>query len=293
MKNRRLLKLLIALLVVVVVVILSSTVFTLKNIELCFYTPENILIEDYEAGLTHFTEGDTQDIIESGDFALGKNIFFVKKQPSIDKIEAKYPYIKVIGISATFPDGFRIKARERVAMYRIPLSNGKHAICDSELKVLEIKDSADQYNYIYLKGMGIDSLTPGQFVSEEATNAILKKLGNEFLSNRYDTVSSIKNFEYVTIDTTYLTASPTSKSTNLIIQTRSFESDGHTRIAGVRLVIENIYSNFENKLNKALSIYSNYCKNGDVKSQSGTIKVFDDISAVYDSTSTISEDPEI
>ena len=80
MKKRRLLKLFIVLLVIVVVVILSSTVFTLRNVELCFYDSNNNLIEDYEAGLKHFTEGDTQDIIDSGEFKMGKNIFLINKK---------------------------------------------------------------------------------------------------------------------------------------------------------------------------------------------------------------------
>ena len=288
MKKRRLLKLFIVLLVIVVVVILSSTVFTLRNVELCFYDSNNNLIEDYEAGLKHFTEGDTQDIIDSGEFKMGKNIFLIRKQPSIDKIEAKFPYIKVIGISATFPDGFKIKARERVETYCITLASGQVAICDSELKILDIKDSVNKFDYIALRGLGLNDAKKGQFLTGENEIKVLKKLGSEFGANRYNNEASIKNFESVIIENKYMAGSPQSKSPNLIIQTRVYNADDST-MAGVKIEVENINANFESKLNKALSIDSKYLAEGSVKSRSGTIKIYDNLTGAYvDSTGNTS-----
>lgn len=274
----------IVLLVVVVVVILSSTVFTLRNVELCFYDSSNNLIEDYEAGLKHFTEGDTQDIIDSGEFKMGKNIFLIKKQPSIDKIEAKFPYIKVIGISATFPDGFKIKARERTETFSINLASGQFAICDSELKILDIKDSVNKFDYIALRGLGLNSAEKGKFLTGENEIKVLKKLSSEFNANRYSNEASIKNFESIRIEDKYKTDSPQSKCPNLIIQTRVYNADDST-MAGVKIEVENINANFESKLNKALSIYSMYLAEGSVKSRSGTIIIYDSLQGAYKDSS--------
>lgn len=277
MKKKRLLKLLIALTVVVVIVVLSSTVFTLKDVELCFYDSSNNLIEDYST-LDYFGDEDVQDIIDSGEFGFGKSIFFLQRQDNIDKIEKEHPYIKVISISATFPDGFKIKAVERKPMYSIYLSTGRYAICDSELKVLEIKDSIDTYQYIALINMGIDDQESGNFISGDNNIDRLISLGNEFVANRYNRLSSIKYFESIRMYESYKTNDRTSKCIWLSIQTRHFDENGDI-CAGVRIDIENVATNFEEKINKALSIFNTYFNSADSSVHSqilhGTIKVYD------------------
>ncbi len=283
MKIKRLLKLFIALSVIVIVVVLSSTVFTLKDVELCFYDSRNNLVEDYDT-LSHFNDEDVQDIIDSGNFGFGKSIFFLERQKNIDRIEKEHPYIKVIGISATFPDGFRIKAVERKPMYSIHLSTGRYAICDGELKVLEIKDTVDSYDYIALTNMGIENQVPGNFIRGDNDIKRLKKLASEFKANKYNLNSSIKYFQAIGMYEGYRTNDSTSKCTWLSIQTREYDKE-HIRVAGVRIDIENISSNYELKINKALSVYHKFLTStnseDNSKTLSGVIKVFDNLSASW------------
>ncbi len=279
MKKKRLLKLFIALSVIVVIVVLSSTVFTLKNVDLCFYAEDNTLIEDYTAELSHFTEEDTQGIIDSGEFGFGKSIFFLQRQKNIEKIEAKYPYIKIIGISATFPDGFRIKARERQPMYSVSLTDG-YAICDEELKVLEIKQSINKFDYIALNSLGIDNIEVGKTIEGASEIAALKKLGPELKANMYDRISSIKNFESAKVCERFYTTNPAIICDNLVIETRDYGAGGE-RVAGVTIEIENIKSNLELKINKALSVYHDFFVNSSPNAQKGIIKVYDNITSSY------------
>ncbi len=282
MKNKRLLKLLIALTVIVLVVVLSSTVFTLKNVELCFYDSSNNLIEDFST-LSYHADEDVQGIIDSGDFGFGKNIFFLKRQENIDKIEKKYPYIKIIGISATFPDGFCIKAVERHPMYSIYLSNGKYAICDKELKVLEVVDKINSYDYIKLLNMGIDEAKPGNFIKVDGDLAKLKKLGDEFAANKYKRDNAIKYFESISVYEGYRTNDSTSKCTWLSIQTRATNKDG-SKCAGVKIDIENISTNFNEKINFALSYFNKLINDPTIDNASpsyGTIKVYDNIKGTW------------
>ena len=283
MKKKRLLKLFIALTVVVMVVVLSSTVFTLKNVELCFYDSSNNLIEDY-GQLDYFGDEDVQDIIDSGDFGFGKSIFFLQRQDNIDRIEKEHPFIKVIGISATFPDGFKIKAVERKPMYSIYLSTGRYAVCDSELKVLEIKETINTYDYITLINLGIDNQEPGNFITGDKDMERLAKLGGEFSANRYTRLSSIKYFQSIRMYESYKTNDRTSKCTWLSIQTRATDRDG-SQCAGVRIDIENIATNFEEKVNKALSIFNTYFNSTDTTVHSqilhGTIKVYDNCTGTW------------
>lgn len=291
MKKKRLSKLIIALSVIVVLVILSSTVFTLKNVELCFYASDNSLIEDLGAELKHFTEEDTQDIIDSGEFSFGDNIFFIQRQLNIEKIEAKYPYIKIIGISATFPDGFKIKARERDALYRTPLSSGGFAILDEDLKVLEVVDShssVNKYDTILINNLNLDTISAGSFVSGGADVDLLKDLGNEIFANNFSRELAIHDIEEIRIVSASLTDNPALKTNNIIIKTRHKCVDDKT-IAGVTIEIENAKINFETKINKAFSIYSKYRKDGDVRSQAGTIKVYEDLVASYSEIQIYSE----
>lgn len=289
MKKKRLLKLIIALTVVVVIVILSSTVFTLKDVELCFYDTNNNLIEDYGAGLSYYTDEDVQDIIDSGNFKYGKSIFFIKRQENIKRIEAEHPYLKVIGISAVFPDGFKIKVVERKPFFSVALANGKYAICDKELKVLEVKDVVSEFDFISLTNLGIESATPGSFITGELGIKTIMKMGDEFASNQYNREGSIKNFEDIRTYEYHFTQDASEKCQNMMIKTRDYgpnPEDG--RIAGVTLVIENIAINFEAKLNKLLSFFNNY--KDKIESQSGTMKVYDDLKVAYTpSTNVISE----
>jgi|GEM_PF-3494186 len=284
MKKKRLLKLLIALTVVVVMVVLSSTVFTLKNVELCFYDSKNNLIEDYST-LDYFGDEDVQDIIDSGDFGFGKNIFFLQRQDNIDRIEKEHPYIKVIGISATFPDGFKIKAVERKPMYSVYLSTGKYAICDKELKVLEVVDTiSNKYKYIALANLGIDDQEAGNFIKGNNDIDRLARLGSEFSANKYGRTSAIKYFESIRMYEGYFTEDKTRKCTWLSIQTRPTNEDD-SQCAGVRIDIENISTNFEEKINKALSIFNYYFSSTEPdqysKSLYGVIKVYDNCQGAW------------
>ena len=65
MKTKRRIILIVVLLVIVTLIIVTSTVFSLKNIEIVFYDINDVPITD-NTKLNHFTQDDFESIIDSG-----------------------------------------------------------------------------------------------------------------------------------------------------------------------------------------------------------------------------------
>lgn len=144
-KNKILTISLSVLSVIVLFVVLSSTVFTVKKIEVNWLSSKNELFEI-----------SNKTIVSESGLNYGTNVFFVGKQSSVDKLEKKYPYIKIENIETVFPNKLIIHAQERQEVFAVNLE-GCHLILDSQFKVLK--------------------KVSGEFISS-STNAIL--IGGDF-----------------------------------------------------------------------------------------------------------------
>ena len=134
----------VAVALVGLIILLSFTLFSLKKIEI-----------DYRTSVTNFVVSD-EEIIESADINMGGSVFFKTKSKYIERLEKKYPYIKVVNIETVFPSKFVIHIAERQEIYAIK-HNGLYHICDNELKILRITDVFDstQENAILITGTKI------------------------------------------------------------------------------------------------------------------------------------------
>lgn len=125
MKNKRLAIILTILTFLVVVITLSSAIFSLNAITVKFLSTTNILTNQ------------TENIINSGDFSYGRNVLFINKRLSKEKIEVANPYINIIFIETIFPNKLIINCVERNEVYCFKISPNTYCYTDENLKVLK------------------------------------------------------------------------------------------------------------------------------------------------------------
>lgn len=227
MKNKKLAIFLVIFVFLVVVVVLSSTVFSLQNVTLQFMSSTNILT------------GAEADIVKSGKFRYGENVFFSTKSYYQKNMEKSNPYLKVINIETIFPNGFCIHAIERNECYCIKLSNNKYAVVDEELKVLKILDvfqnTSQNAMQIENTELSTQNLSEGDFFATK--NNFFEQLFNCFRE----------------WDNSYANIRAKVKSVQ-----QNYEKDGQLLVnmrSGVQIVIENSESQLSDKLNLAFSFY--------------------------------------
>jgi len=298
MKTKRLAILISVLAVIVVIVVLSSTVFTLKQVEVQFYTKNDTLITNIDS-LNYFNDSTVLNIENNKqDFSMGQSIFLTKKSNITAKLEKDYPYLKVIALTTMFPDKIIVKAAEREEFYAVPVYTGSsitgYAICDGDLKVLRMGTSADAANLITLDGGDEDSfkLGSGDASIGEILNVgsgdltIAKQLYNDFqscfallpIAVRDDAMLS--TFESMTFTQEYSTQPYVAGQqrqiyTYLTVKTRS----------GVSIRVEDAGTNLLTKLNVGYSIYNDIlngdCTNKNAKADEGFIKVAYNLTYVW------------
>lgn len=249
MKNKRLAIFLIILTILTVFVILSSAIFSLKFVEIKFLSSTNVLT---------YTE---HEIIESGNFKYGENVFFSSKSNYIKNLEKANPYIKVINIETKFPNKLVINAVERDECYVIKLSNNKYAVTDEQMKVLKLLDvyKNTSNNGIEIKNTNLTSQTveEGDFFVLE--NDYFKVLFNSFREWKISYNEVKEKIENIQLNF--------NKAGQLLINMRS----------GVKVVIDNSSVQMSDKINMAFSIYDTTTKNGEPVdyTKNGTIYIYE------------------
>lgn len=134
----------IALGIIVIFVILCFTLFGLSTVTVDFRTSTVKL-----AGLE-------KDIVESGEFHYGGSVLFMGKKGAIQKIEAAFPYAKVVNIETVFPSKYVVHIAERQEVYAV--QNGEnYFITDEEFKVLNVVENIDEEKAIKLSGLEIEN----------------------------------------------------------------------------------------------------------------------------------------
>lgn len=239
MKTKRRIILIVVLLVIVGLIIITSTVFSLKNIEVVFYDINDVPITD-NSKLNYFKEEDFDNIIDSAELKKGTSVFLINKQKHIDKLEANNPYIKIINIEIKFPNRVVIKAVEREEIYAIPATNG-YAICDGELKILRYSETID--NNILLEGVDVSNATAGSFVNN-GINQVVSTLEECLYSASVDNLVAKEKFAKISL------IKADSSKYNLVFETIYNGKDG------VKITIENISNVLEAKILKIINAFN-------------------------------------
>lgn len=227
MKNKRLAIFLGILIFFAVIVVLSSTVFSLKSVELNF-------VEEAPA-----LENSKAEIIDSGEFRYNESIFFVNKKAYISKIEKANPYIHVVNIETKFPNKLIIHAAQRQECYVLKLSTNKYAVTDEDMKVLNILDvyQNSNTNPIEIKNSGLaeQSVSAGDFF--EVDDDYLTQIFKSF--REWELSYSVLKQKIASIELNY------EKPDKLLVNMHS----------GVQILIENSKVQISDKLNLAFSFY--------------------------------------
>lgn len=260
MKNKRLTIFLSIFLFFAVIVVLTSTVFSLDNVTVKFLSTTNILTNQEE------------QIVQSGSFRFGENVFFSNKAKYAKNIEKANPYIRVVNIETVFPNKFVVNAVERNECFVIKFSAGpnknKYAVTDERMKVLNILDNYQNStsNGIEIIGtdLGAQNVSLGDFFETDIN----------YFTNLFDSFREWK-ISYLDIKARVKSIQPNyEKQNRLLVNMRS----------GVQIIIENSNSQTSDKLNLAFSFYDTKTdKNGnDVDyTKSGIILITENQSKIY------------
>ena len=260
MRNKRLAIFLIIFVFFAVVVVLTSTIFSLKSVEVKFLSSTNNL-----------TGTETQ-IVESGKFRYGENLFFANKTGYVKKLEKENPYLRVINIESIFPNKFVINAVERNECYVIKLSNSgptnnKYAVTDEYMKVLSILDvyQNNTSNAIEIKNSSLSSqqVSPGDFFE---TDDYFLNLFNSFREWKLSYADLKAKITSIEVDY--------EREDRLLINMRS----------GVQIVINKSSNQISDKLNLAFSFYDTKKdkNNNDVDyTKSGIILITETETSIY------------
>lgn len=140
MKNKRLVIILSVFAFLVLIAVLCSTVFTVKDVSINWLTTT-----------PNITQSDDEFI---ADVEKGGSVFLLDKEAIIKRLEDKYPYLKVVSVEVKFPNKLVLHTAERQELYSLKIKDNKHAILDSDCKVLRIVTDS-QLNAIEVKPIAV------------------------------------------------------------------------------------------------------------------------------------------
>ncbi|MEG2675690.1 MAG: FtsQ-type POTRA domain-containing protein [Clostridia bacterium] len=129
--NKRIVGIFCGLLAVVVLVVLCCVIFVVGSVSVQT-TAELELSAEMNA-----------KILQDSNIVKYSSIFGISEEKAIENIEKNNPMLKVVLIERKFPNKVVINVATRVEMLAIAMENGKFAILDRELKILEIVDVLD------------------------------------------------------------------------------------------------------------------------------------------------------
>jgi len=216
---------------IVLIIVLSSTVFSLRVTDLNFLSTTNYLTNE-------------EAILNSAEFNVGESIFFVDRESYIQKIEVANPYIKVVGIEIVFPNKLIVHAVERNEVFAFKLADNTYAICDEELKVLEIRQT-------FVNTTGNAILVENSSLTIEVTNAILGTTINMPLA--YSNI--------ITSFATYMKEWDSNLANlrgNIETLVLNYEEENNLAIEmrqGVQIIINDAHLRLNDKVQMAFSVY--------------------------------------
>jgi|GEM_PF-2385923 len=166
--KKRLVIVLVIVGVFAALLILGSALFSLRQ----------VTIEYRTTGATNITQYSKDKIIKAGEFKYGSNILFLDYSKNISRIEAAFPYVKVVGTEAKFPNSVIVYITERDPAFRFSLSAGGWAVADAEFKVLRVVSNESELTSAELTlpiwtNFSKTSATAGSFMSSSNEQTLI------------------------------------------------------------------------------------------------------------------------
>ena len=211
-----------------------------------------------------------EEIITTAGFENGKSIFMLDKDAATNKIEQKYPYVKVVQIKTTGVTKIDIRIRARHEMFYTKFGENYY-VMDEDLKVLKIIDNG-------VEPVGLTAIKEN-CLNINASTLICDFIGDEFQTN---SINNLFEAVYSTVkkdDNNYLTRQEISALIkNVELKTyNTFNKIIITTSYGVKLDIENPERDMNNKIYFCFEKIKEYINDANGKETSGVIKLFYDL----------------
>ncbi len=284
-KNRRLLLIFSIICIIVFLSIFSSQVFKLKTVEIIFFDDEETRVVNIKNNSVFNTNEKINSILSTTKFDYGNLVFLIDKSSYISSLEQKNPYLKLKKIEIKFPNKLLVSACERRPVFYIQ-SADKIYLLDNDFKLLEIKSKLQ---------INTSKLTQILVVTELEENRDFFSFFN-VLPEVYEAGQNLKENNMVldcisnmpTILDNYLSSSVNIANfcSNIIIKEKGVDTINlkittSLRSYGISLVIENIFNNFDRKLNKLINAFNTLKRTEPIKTTYGELLVDENINCYW------------
>lgn len=243
--KKRLIIIFIALAVIVLIIVLNSTVFTVQNAEISFYTQEGSLTVS-PAGVN------ANELIT--DF-VGKNIFFLSEDELIDALHASDAMEDYFCIAVTreFPNTVILHLAERQPIFYLSYG-GTGYLIDNYGYCIGTNDTPSGYVNISNLSTWVGTIAQGKNVSWNSER-------QEDFNSICTVVNTVWRFNYDFEDI------------HELVKSFAFDSDVMTieTVSGAKIVIYGFGTDTENKMIQAISVY--YSDDSDNTTSATTIEV--------------------
>lgn len=157
---------------VITIMSILSALFLLLVIGSALFSLQKVSVEFMNTG-SHIEGYNKNAIVEAGGFSYGKNVLFMNFDKNVKKIEAAFPYAKVVGVTRYFPNKAVVRVVEREAQFRITVA-GTTLVFDSDLKCLEKFEYGSEPSLPKFINMETYSnVEPGSFVANPTLKNII------------------------------------------------------------------------------------------------------------------------
>ena len=193
---------------IALIAVMSYCVFAIGKIDV-----------DTTVDMEVMTQEEKSEIIQISGIRKGKNIFSIDESIAIENIEVAKPNLQVISIERTFPNIVLIHITRRTPVFRLRLSDGRYAILDRELKVIDISDTYDSA-LTELTGVSAEEIALGRVLQDSKTllNLIKGAESISFINARfcafYRKVAIEGDYIYLTSNTGVIFQIPISQNIN-------------------------------------------------------------------------------
>lgn len=276
-KNKRLIIIFSVICVIVFFSLFSSQIFKLKVVEVSFYDDNQKYISNIKNNKIFNTTEKINKIITTTKFDYGNLIFLVNKSTYVSSLEHNNPYLKLKNIEVKFPNKLVVNVIERKPVFYISTSINAYLL-DADFKLLEIiktnnnkvlnklieisilSTQGDKLNFFDFFDVLPSVYEAGQNLAEN--NKVLQSvLSLPIILNNFAVQNNIllRNFCNIINFTESL------NSINLNITTLA--------PYGITLVVEDIFSDFNRKLNKLLNALTTLKGKEPIKCTYGSLKI--------------------
>ncbi len=186
--NKKLLGVTIGVVAFVVIIVVLGVTFITRNVTI-----------DTTSTLS-LTDSEKAQIISESGIQLKASILSVDEEIVIKNIETRHPSLKVISVERKFPDTVCVNLTNRTPVYSIKMKDGTYAILDRELKVVNVVENLDDFDYITkVTGYELSGAQPGGVLDITYLKEITDEAENlSFVNQRMATF--IPSIEYSKVD---------------------------------------------------------------------------------------------